>query len=283
VRGLRARAVAWLGPVVLLACTSAAPAPEPSPLRQQAQRAAETGGSRFAARHWEASARSFERAAEIYGALDDSAAEAAARRGQAEALRRAGKIDDAAVAFQSALAIDQRAGRPLDEARDLAGLARCASARGEMDLAIATAQQALERTPASDPLHALLENDLALYLLERGDVADRKRIHQLLESALEESRSRGDVRGMASAELNLGRAYLHFGENDLAESPLDEALAHFRTLDDPEGLAHAHEELARLFDARAQPDRARFHREQARRGYAFLGDEAGVRRLERGP
>lgn len=282
-RALRAGALACLAPIVLLACASAAPAPEPSPLRQQAQRAAESGASSFADRHWQASARAFERAAEIYGALDDSASEAAARRNQAEALRRAGRIDDATAAFQSALASDQRAGRSLDQARDLAGLARCQSARGEADLAIASARQALERTTASDPLHALLENDLALYLLERGDVADRERIHQLLTSALQESRSRGDVRGMATAQLNLGRAYLRFGEEDLAEAPLAEALEHFRALDDPAGLARAHEELARLFDARNQPDRARLHREQARRGYAFLGDEAGVRRVEGAP
>jgi tetratricopeptide (TPR) repeat protein len=282
VRALRAAAVACLG-LLVLACASAAPAPEPSPLRQQAQRAAQAGASRFASRHWEAAARSFERAAEIYGALDDSASEAAARRNQGEALRRAGKTDAAVAAFESALASDRRAGRALDQARDLAGLARCQSARGETDLAIAGARQALQGTTASDPLHALIENDLALYLLQRGDAADRERIVQLLESALQESRARGDARGMATAELGLGRAYLHFGEDARAEPPLEEALASFRALDDPAGLARAHEELARLFDARSQPDQARFHREQARQGYAVLGDEAGIRRLDGSP
>lgn len=282
-RAVQSSALACLGPIVLLACASGAPVPETSSLRQQAQRAADSGGSRFSDRHWEASARAFERAAELYVALDDSASEAAARRNQAEALRRAGRIDDATAAFQGALASDRRGGRSIAQARDLAGLARCQSARGEPDLAIASLQQALELTDASDPLRSVLENDLALYLLERGDVADRERVYQLLASALQKSRSRGDVRGMAIAQLNLGRASLRFGADDLAESPLEEALEHFRALDDPEGLARTHEELARLVDVRNQPARARLHREQARRGYVFLGDEAGVRRLDRSP
>jgi len=270
-----------LGSAWLAACSGAALAPEPSALREQAQRAAESGRSRFATRHWEASARSFESAAEIYGALDDPASAAAAERNRGEALRRAGRIDDATAALERALLIDRNGERPLAQALDLAGLARCQSAQGETDLAVASVEQALDLTGETQPLRSVLENDLALYLLARSEADDRERIQELLLSALASSRSHGDARGVATAQLNRGRAHLRFGEVALAEPPLQEALDGFRALDDPEGLARTHEELARLFGVLNEPGRARQHLEQARRGYAFLGDEAGLRRLDR--
>jgi tetratricopeptide (TPR) repeat protein len=280
--GLPRRALlVCLGSFWLVACSGAAPAPEPSALRAQAQRAAESGRSRFATRHWEASARSFESAAEIYGALDDPASAAAAERNQGEALRRAGRLDDATAAFERALRIDGDGDRPLAQAQGLAGLARCQSTRGETNLAVASAERALQMTAEVEPLRSVLENDLALYLLARGDPDDRERIEALLSSALARSRSDDDARGVAAVQLNRGRAHLRFGESDLAEPPLREALDGFRALDDPEGLARTHEELARLFETRNEPGTARRHLEQARRGYAFLGDEAGLRRLDR--
>ena len=136
-------------------------------------------------------------------------------------------------------------------------------------------------TADPEPLRSTLENDLALYLLARSDAGDRERIEELLASALASSRSHGDAGGVATVQLNRGRAHLQFGEVALAEPPLREALDRFRALDDPEGLARTHEELARLFDVRNEPGAARRHLEQARRGYAFLRDEAGLRRLDR--
>ena len=273
--------LACLASAWLLACSGAARTPEPSALRLQAQQAAESGRSRFAIRHWEASARSFESAAKIYGALDDPVSAAAAERNQGEALRRAGRPDDATAAFERALIVDGNGDRPLSQALDLAGLARCQSARGETNLAVASAERALDLTADPEPLRSLLENDLSLYLLARGDPDDRERIEDLLSSALASSRSHGDARGVATAQLNRGRAHLQFGEPALAEPPLREALDRFRVLDDPEGLARTHEELARLFGVRNEPGPARRHLEQARRGYAFLGDEQGLRRLDR--
>jgi tetratricopeptide (TPR) repeat protein len=163
---------------LLLAC-AAAPPPV-SQFRTEALAAAEAGSKRFADRHFAAAARSFGEAARIYGAIDDFAAQTAALRNQAEALRRDGDLDAATAGFQRALAIDRLGERNDDQARDLAGLARCASARGEVDRAIRQSEQALGLVSGSEALRASLEIDLAVYLLVRGNSTDQGRIVELL-------------------------------------------------------------------------------------------------------
>jgi tetratricopeptide (TPR) repeat protein len=271
--------LALLG-ALLLGCASQPPPPEPSPLRRDAQAAAEAGSTRFAGRHFAASALSFGRAAEIFGALDDPASEAAALRNQAEAQRRSGDSVAATIGFERALALDRAGERPIAQARDHSGLARCASARGEIDVAVRESDQALALVGKADALRALVEIDLAVYLLARGDAADRERIVALLVSAGDLAVALDEPRTRAAAHLHLGRAQRRFGSTELGEPPLRQALEEFRALDDPEGLARTHEEIGRLLKARNQSEAARQHLEQARRGYEFLGDAAARESVE---
>ncbi len=262
---------------LLSGCASTPPAPEPSPLRGQAQAAVDAGSSRFASRHFEASARSFGQAAEIFGALDDAASEAAALRNQAEASRRAGDVAAATTGFERALALDRVGGRSGAQARDLAGLARCSSARGETDRAIDESEQALALAAGQGAPHAVFEIDLAVYLLERDNAADRDRALALLESA---ASAKNERRVQAAANLNLGRAQRRFGASDASETHLLRALEEFRALDDPEGVARTHEELGRLLRSRGDTEAARRHLEQAQRGYEFVGDAPGRESIE---
>jgi len=262
---------------LLVACTSAPPPPEPSPLRRRAQSAVEAGSKRFSGRHFEASASSFGQAAEIFGVLDDEVSEAAALRNQAESLRRTGDVAGATDGFERALALDRKNANALARARDLAGLARCASARGEMDRAVEQSEQALVLANGDDAVQAPFEIDLAVYLLERGNAADRPRLEALLESAASPS---NEPSSRAAAHLNRGRAQRRFGASESAESSLRQALDEFRQLDDPEGVARTHEELGRLLQARGDMEAARRHLQQAQRGYAFLGDEAASASVE---
>jgi len=67
---------------------------------------------------------------------------------------------------------------------------------------------------------------------------------------------------------------------DAAGTSLLKALELFRSLDDPRGLATAHELLARLYRKRNDPEKAGFHAGQAREKYEFLHDDAGVKRMD---
>jgi tetratricopeptide (TPR) repeat protein len=262
----------WLG-----GCASA---PTDSVPRAEARQALASGRSAYAQRQWQAASAAFGRAALIFAALSESSAETAALRDQGEALRRAGDRENAVAVYQRALELDRRLGQRQDQALDLGGLARCAAAQQETTLAIQTAEEAIVLADAGTPLAAVLENDLALYLLARGDGGDPGRAIELLTSASALNQAQGDALGVASNELNLGRAELALGDSGLAESHLKRALEGFRALQDPEGLAETHEMLARLSLARHEVDEVRFHREQARAGFQFLEDRGGLRRIE---
>ncbi len=266
-----------LGALVGGACAS--PQPE-SVARLEARQELESARTAWEKRQWQGSGRSFERAAIAFAAIGDDAAEAAARRDQAEALRRAGEPEAAATAGRRALELDRRLGRVQEQARDLAGLARSAAAMGERELAVATAREALALVPPASPLAAVVENDLALYLLAGDDADDRSQAVELLFSALGSNQARGDDVGIATNELNLARAALAAADLDEAGAHLQRALARFQTLEDASGLAHTHEVLAQLETARGDDTQARFHREQARAGYGFLNDRIALRRLE---
>ncbi len=263
-----------------LGCVSD-PAPAPSSaLRRDAAAALESGHRRLAGRHYAAAARSFGRAAEIHGALDEPAAMAAALRNQAEALRLAGQLADATAGFERALALDRDAGREASQARDRAGLARCHADRGDVEQAIREVEQALALAPAADALRTSLELDLAVYLLARGDADDAERIAALLGSARDRATAADEPRSAAAAHLHLGRLRARFDSPDAARQELERALDTFRALDDAEGIARSHEALGHLHAANDQPAAAASHLEQARRGYAFLGDEAALARVD---
>lgn len=261
-----------------LGCASAPEAPSATTLA--AERAAETARTAYAERQWSAAARGFGRAADAYAALDENGPEAAARRSQAESLRRAGDAAAAEEAGAAALAIDRQLGSPEDVARDLAGLARSAAARGDGALARARAEEALSLAPPGTPLAALLENDLAVYLLTTGDAGDRARAESLLGAALSGATARGDAAAVAAAALNLGRAALASGDPAAAAPRLERALAGYRGLEDPEGIASCHEALAALARARGDETLAAYHLGQARAGFRFLDDRAALSRLD---
>jgi len=271
------RCACWL---LLVVWGCAVPLQEPSELRTDAARAMQRGRDAAEARRFEVSEAAHLRAAEIYAALDDAPAEADARFAASEASRRAGRIDEACAQVVRALALDRGIARESAVARDLAGLARCESARGRLDVAIDHADEALELARGEAALEAALQSDLALLLLRRASAGDAERSRKLLLAALRTSELQADARGAATARLHLGSAALALGDAERAQSELQHALEAFRALDDPAGIAHAHEALAVLY-ARRDEDRARYHREQAREGFAFLEDEAGLARLGR--
>jgi tetratricopeptide (TPR) repeat protein len=261
-----------------LGCASAEPAQ--SPVRVRALQDAASARTACEQRQWSSAARGFEHASLGFAAIEESLAEAGARRDEAEALRRAGLPAQAVTADERALQIDRHFDRTEDVARDLTGLARSAAAQGQTARAITTAEEAYNLAGAGTPLAAVIENDLALYLLARGDAADRARAQDLLNSALSANQARGETSSIATNELNLGRTALDSGDPDAAETSLQNALATFRELEDPVGLAHTHELLARLYFARHDDEQARFHLAQARAGFEFLKDAPSLARLD---
>jgi tetratricopeptide (TPR) repeat protein len=254
--------------------------PAPSALRHDAARAAARGAEALRGRRWNGAALAFARAGDVYAALDDPSAEASARHGQAEGLRRGGQLDAAVAAHERALALDVQAGDTAAQARDLAGLAQTYRARGDVARAITTAEEARRLARDASAVAATVDNDLATYLLARADPADRARIVELLTAARDTNRARQNARGVAVNELNLARAHLAAGAPASAAPLLASALDAFRRLDDPEGLAQTHEALGTL--AALDGDRAGSvrHYRQARDTFAFLGEESGRQRLE---
>ena len=77
----------------------------------------------------------------------------------------------------------------------------------------------------------------------------------------------------------IGRAALAGGDPDAAAPYLERALASYRALEDPEGIASSHEALAALARDRGDESLARFHVQQARAGFRFLDDRAALERL----
>lgn len=264
---------------LLLGVGCASP-PADSPPRAEARKQLASGASAVERRQFQAASAAFGRAALIFAALSEMSAETAALRDQEEALRRAGDLETAVAVAQRALELDRRLGQKEDQARDLGGLARCAAAQQKTVLAIETAEEALALADPGTPLAAVLQNDLALYVLTRGDDGDAARAIDLLNSALASNRTRGDAVGVASNQLNLGRAELALGDTEPADAHLQQAFQGFQALQDPEGLAETHEVLARLCLLRHEGEQVRFHREQARAGYELLEDQGGLRRLE---
>jgi tetratricopeptide (TPR) repeat protein len=275
------------GPLLLLliplalGCSTRRPQPEPSVLRRDATLALARGEDMLHSRRWPAAATAFARAGNIFAALDDGPAEATARHGQAEALRRTGQLDAALAAHERALALDGRAGNPSAQARDLAGLAQTQGAQGDLAHAITTAEEARRLAHDAPAVAAIVDNDLATYLLARGDPADRERIVELLTSARQTNRTRQDTRSVAVNELNLARVHLSIGEVAAAAPFLATALDAFRALDDAEGLAQTHEALGMVAGLQGDASERTRHYQQARDGFAFLGEETDRRRVER--
>jgi tetratricopeptide (TPR) repeat protein len=238
--------------LILAGCASA-PAPAPvSNLRQQARQADQAGREEYQRGRYDSADRHLERAAKIYSALDDSPALADARHNQAQALLQAGNVEAARQGFESALALNRALNRKPEQAGNLAGLARCFVAQSNVDRAIELLEESL--TLAVLPV---AQNDLAMALLDRGRDEDRAR----------------DVAGAAAGRLNLGRAQLRWGERAAAQTSLEKSLELFRAVDDPAGLARAHELLAELCRLTGDVERAIQHEQSAREKWQFLSGQ----------
>ena len=273
----------WLLIAILLlmtGCASTKPAKEPSRTRVQAEQAYDSGRAAYGRQSWAAAAASFEKAAEAFAAVDDYAEEATARHNHGQALRRLGKQQEALEAYEKSRVLNKRLSRKTEEAQNLDGMAASWRALGELERAIQVLEEALPLASESRSVRATVENDLGLYLLQLKRKEDQARVLQLLQSALDTNKSLGDTRALAANHLNFGRAQLQFEQLDAAAASLLKALELFRSLDDPRGLATAHELLARLYRKRNDPEKAGFHAGQAREKYEFLHDDAGVKRMD---
>ncbi len=266
--------------LLLLALGCASPGePPPSPARLAAENALASAETAYAKKEWSASARAFGHAAVAFGAIGEAAPEATARSAQSESLRRAGDAAGAVAAAEAALVIDRHLARPEAQARDLAILARARAAQGDLVLAIETAEAARAQARSGSALLAVVESDLALYLLLAGRASDRERAVELLRSVCSAMEAGHDARGLATAELQLGRAELLAGEPDAAVGHLDRARAAFAAMEDVEGLAATNELLAALAAGRGDAAAAEYYRAQARAGFMFADDRAGLARL----
>lgn len=262
----------WLAALTatLLTGCSTTPAKPVNELLRDKQLAQEMAFAEYKDLNWKAAARNFKKTADILNLLDDYPGEAAARHNQARALQHARQYDDAITAYQQALAINRRLNRADDQAQNLDGLAQCHAAQGRLSQAIETAEQAL---PLAATSKVLLQNDLALFLLQRNQPGDLDRAQQLLAAALAANPQ------SPITQLNLGRAALRANQPAAARPHLLAALNAFRQNEDPDGIAHTHEALARCCAALGEADAARFHLEQARQKFTFLKDTAALRRL----
>ncbi len=88
----------------------------------------------------------------------------------------------------------------------------------------------------------------------------------------------GDPYGIAGAKCDFGELELDRNNLDLAESYFNEALQGFTQLKAPKGIADCEFGLARLWQKRGDPARAKSHCDRARDLYQQLG---AIKDLER--
>ena len=79
----------------------------------------------------------------------------------------------------------------------------------------------------------------------------------------------------ATAHRLLGAAVTRLGHNERAHTHLQQALRRYVEANDPVGQAHAHLDLALLWDRRGRPDRALDHAQQALTRYQAVGHRRG--------
>lgn len=274
------RLISLASVVILTGCASAPPAPPASPVREQARLSLVNAQAAYDRSNWVVAAQLFERAATAYAALDDLPALADARHNQARSLQHAGRHQSAIQAYRQAAQLNEKLNRPVARARNLVGIAQCQRALGELDNALATLETARSLAGRDPTLLAILDNDHALVLLDRGDPADRDEIIRRLQNARTLFARATHRLALAQCTLNLGRAYMAFAEWPAALPELNTALALFRELDHVRGLAHTHELLASWYAHNGDKARAEYHQRQALDKYAFLKDETALRRLQ---
>jgi tetratricopeptide (TPR) repeat protein len=259
---------------LLASCRSSKPPPPVSDLRQSAQLDMDSGHAAYERRNWPSAASAFSRAADKYAAMDDDASRATALVNQGNAVLGSGQPWGAEEIFERAFTLADRAGSKRTAASALAGRARCWP--GDATKACVSLDQALSLVRDDPATTATLQNELAVVRMQMQLTG----VTDLLQAALATNEKLGRTRDTAVNRLNLGRYYLAQPEYNLARQHLDTALEQFRKLDDPVGLAQAHESLMKLHEATGHAEQAAFHRDRALQTYQFLKDQAGVKRLD---
>lgn len=268
--------------VVLLSagCATTSKHPQAGQYRAEARRAEADAKDAYQAKNWAAAARSFGQAADNYALIEDVSAEAVARHNEGHAARRAGLIEESVAAYGRALELNETRGDKNARATNLSGLLQAYRAQDKLDLAIETGEKALALAGGSKAVTSILQNDLALCLLQRGNAADEKRVIDMLTEAVRTQKSVGTGQTLATTYLTLGRAHVQYGQFEPAEMPLTKALTIFRRIENPAGIARAHELLAKMYLGRNDAGKAKPHLEQAREKFELLKDEKSLKRIE---
>jgi DNA-binding SARP family transcriptional activator len=167
---------------------------------------------------------SFERAAELFGTLDQPVGQARALSNVGVVLNNLGRLDDSIASFERVIAIEERLGDPRELGSTVNNLAMTYIDMREYERALATASRAIElHQEAAEPIGEATALDTvgqALLGLDRpAEATDRLR------------RSRAMLRDLGArweegiVLTNLGRAHRDAGELDAARSSWGDALA----------------------------------------------------------
>jgi class 3 adenylate cyclase/tetratricopeptide (TPR) repeat protein len=158
-----------------------------------------------------------------------------------EALERTGRDDEAAAAFESALAVLQDAPDLATASRIYAGLALVHGRRGELDAAVELAEVALGFAAGDDALVARAHQVLCVLEEKRGRLAAAAEHGRACLAGWEALGSRP---GIAAAHNNLGLVHAASGDVDEAVAAFRVAVAGFEAIGHEHGLARALDNLA---------------------------------------
>ena len=172
-----------------------------------------------------------------------------ARAGDRSAIRRAtnlvgaarfemGDLDDAELAFESALNLGREDGDDLLLARAMNNLGMIANVRGRHANALALYRLAIPSYQRLGQARGLAEtyHNLAITFREMGEL---RRAEECERRAMEFAREAPDARLVAMAQVGLAELQLHRGDAALAEVQAHRGAAAFARIEDPKGEADA--------------------------------------------
>ena len=181
--------------------------------------------------------------------------------------QRLGEWELAESHFEAALGDTDSAG---ELARLHADLSLVAHQKGESNLALERAHQALELAEAAGDERALAQAHNVLGVLSSGDLEGARR-H--LERSLALAESLGDSAARVAALNNLALAYANGGELEQAIQRAESALALCVALGDRHREAALHNNLADLMHAAGRQEESMAHLKRAVEIFAEVGEE----------
>ena len=162
---------------------------------------------------------------------------------------RQGDMDAVHALAEDALLLARERGDTPAVVRALTKLTNVAVSRGNVDEAVAIAEQADDPRSAVNGLNAL-----GLVELARGrPVAAREAFERALVMVAEQDRRPDTV---ATLKYNVALASVLAGQPEAAEALLEEAIATYRALGDAEGVAYCFVASAAIHAGRDEPSRA---------------------------